>query len=89
MVYTLQVNINLQLTLPESSENEALFQLHGFLKSDSEAVLHTLQRPLSLPYRSPIVRTMRRVILFPFFLIGMAPVLCRLSRCHSIPNSVE
>lgn len=68
----LQVNIKLQLTLPETSENEGLFQLHSFLKSDSDAVLHTLQRPLSLPHRSPIVRTMRQVVLFPFFLVGTA-----------------
>ena len=51
MVYTLQVNINLQLTLPESSENEALFQLHGFLKSDSEAVLHLSLIHISEPTR--------------------------------------
>jgi Putative adipose-regulatory protein (Seipin) len=62
----------LQLTLPETPENEALFQMHSFLKSDSDAVLHTLQRPLSLPHRSPIVRKMRQVALFPFFLVGTA-----------------
>jgi Putative adipose-regulatory protein (Seipin) len=67
----LQVDIDVRLDLPDSPENEALFQLHSYAKSDAEAVLHTARRPLSLPHRSPVVNIMRQVALFPFFLAGI------------------
>lgn len=67
----MQVDINLYLSLPDSPENEALFQLHSYLKSDADAVLHAFRRPLSLPHRSPMVKTMRQVALFPLFLAGI------------------
>lgn len=70
---SLQVDLYVDLTLPACAENKGLFQLRSILKSDAGAVLHTAQRPLALPHRSPLVATLRDVVLFPLYLLGFLP----------------
>jgi Putative adipose-regulatory protein (Seipin) len=65
------VDVELVVPEPVQTRSRPLFMMHCDLVTDGGAVLQSARRALMLQPRSPVVATVRHLILLPFYLLGL------------------
>jgi hypothetical protein len=84
----MQVEVDVELKMPDRVENSALFMLHSDLLAVSGTVLQRSHRALVMHTRSFVVSTVRHLVLLPLYLTGLKSEM-ETVRVHKIARHRE